>query len=93
MNIDFRCYRSSHVGGEHEVIWKRSIVIIGQHNVTAQTVPIYEKFGTCMPIYLDVFDNERVNIQSIPSLPVQGSGRGRHGSSSSWLILRLLLPA
>ena len=25
MDIDFRCYRSSHVGGQHDVTWKRSI--------------------------------------------------------------------
>ena len=27
MNIDFRCYRSSHVGEQHDVTWKPSIIM------------------------------------------------------------------
>ena len=80
MNINFCCYRSSHVGGQHDVTWKHSIA---QHLVfTSHTNNHNCTFGMLLPHFADTDRHLSIEVTAWlsrgRSTPCLCSSKGPH---------------
>ena len=72
MNIDFCCYRSSHVGGQHDVTWKRSIWTLSYTHIKSKN-----------PRIVSFYSNSQLTDEAI-DIPSSSVGGGL-SSTKLWV--------